>query len=210
MKVGILGSGEVGKSLAKAFKNEGHDVMIATREPESDKGKALNNELGVKVGGFPEVAQFGELEVLCTKGDGTEDAVKQAGPENLAGKVVIDTTNPLDFSDGTPRLFVGHDDSLAERAQKLAPDAKFVKAFNLVNAADMYKPKFSIPPTMFICGNDTEAKSQVTEIVKIFGWDDVIDMGDITAARYLEPMVVIWAKYFQSSGSPHHTFKLVR
>jgi predicted dinucleotide-binding enzyme len=206
MKVGILGSGDVGKALARGFIAEGHTVTIATRDPDSQKAIELAEELGAVVGDFQTTAQFGELIVLCTAWSGTESALKLAGATNVAGKIVIDATNPLQNG---PNLAIGHTDSGGEQIQRWLPDSLVVKAFNSVNNKLMYRPVLNNgPPTMFICGNNKPAKQKVSEILVGFGWE-VTDIGDITGARELEPLCVLWVKYGQVTGGWSHAFKML-
>lgn len=209
MKVGILGSGDVGRALALAFKSEGHEVMIATRDVESKKAAELS-ELGLKVGSFADTAKFAELAVLCTLWTGVESAVQLIGPDNLAQKVVIDVTNPLDMSSGMPpSLLIGRDDSAGEQVQRWLPKAKVVKAFNTVGNAHMYKPNFTEgKPTMFYCGNDAGAKEVVKTILLSFGWQ-ACDIGDITGSRELEPMCILWVKIGLQSGNWNNAFHLM-
>ncbi len=209
MKVGILGSGEVGRALALAFKSEGHEVMIATRDPKSPKASELA-ELGVAVGDFASTAKFAELAVLCTLWTGVESAIKLVKPENLEQKVVIDVTNPLDTSSGMPpSLLIGRDDSAGEQVQRWLPQAKVVKAFNTVGNTHMYKPDFADGlPTMFYCGNDTGAKEVVKTIILSFGWQ-ACDVGDITGSRELEPMCILWVKIGMQSDNWNNAFKLL-
>lgn len=213
MKIGILGTGEVGQTLGVGFVNLGHEVKMGSRDPNQEKVKACLKKAGAKAsaGTFAEAAAFGELAVLCTIWSGTENAIRLAGPHNLAGKVVIDTTNPLDFSAGVPpKLAVGHTDSAGEQVQRWLPDSRVVKAFNIVGSPHMVKPEFpGGPPDMFICGNDDQAKEAVTDLLKAFGWS-VIDMGGIEGARYLEPLAMVWIRHFFRVNSVNHAFKLLR
>ncbi|MEA2572006.1 MAG: 8-hydroxy-5-deazaflavin:NADPH oxidoreductase [Acidobacteriota bacterium] len=208
--VGILGSGDVGKSLARGFAGLGHDVKIGSRTPEK-----LNDfvaEMGgrVSAGTFAETAKFGDLIALATHGVATEEAIGLAGTENFNGKVVIDATNPLDFSTGKPQLSVGHTDSLGEQVQRLIPSARVVKAFNTVGNAYFVNPDFpNGPPDMFICGNDDDAKKIVSQICEHFGWG-VVDLGGIEGSRQLEPMCMVWVLYGIRNGSWNHAFKLLR
>ncbi len=210
MKVGILGSGDVGKSFARAFSTLGHDVKIGSRSPE--KLNDFVGEAGERVTSstFEETARFGDLVVLATLGVGTEDALRLADPSNFKGKVVIDATNPLDFSPGgPPKLAVGHQDSLGERVQRWLPSARVVKAFNTVGNPHFYKPQFpGGPPDMFLCGNDAEGKKIVSQICREFGWG-VIDIGGIEGSRYLEPMCMTWVLHGILSGSWNHAFKML-
>ncbi len=207
MKVGVLGSGDVGKVLAAGFKSFGHDVKIGSREPE--KLAAWSKEKNVPNVTFQEAAKFADVVVLATLGRGTENAIRLAGPKNFAGKVVIDATNPLDFSTGMPQLYVGHTDSLGEQVQRWVPNARVVKAFNTVGNAHMIRPQFpGGPPDMFIAGNDAEAKRTVAEICEQFGWG-VIDIGGIEGARHLEPMCMVWVLHGFLTKSWNHAFKML-
>jgi predicted dinucleotide-binding enzyme len=214
MKIGILGSGDVGKALGAGFAVLGHDVMIGTREPSAEKVRAWLTKIGPKgsAGSFSEAAAFAEVAVVATLWDGTENALRLAGPQNLAGKVVIDTTNPLDFSGGPPpKLSVGHTDSAGERVQRWLPNARVVKAFNIVGNQHMFRPDFpGGPPDMFICGNDAAAKKTVAGVCTAFGWPEPIDLGGIEAARYLESLAMTWILAYFATRSGNHAFKLLR
>lgn len=213
MKIGILGTGDVGQALGIGFANLGHEVKMGSRDPNQEKVKAWVNKAGSKAsaGTFAEAAAYGELAVLCTIWTGAENAIRLAGPDHLAGKVVIDTTNPLDFSAGIPpKLSVGHTDSAGERVQRWLPNSRVVKAFNIVGSAHMFKPEFpGGPPDMFICGDDDQAKVTVTDLLQAFGWS-VIDIGGIECARYLEPLAMVWIRHFFRVNSVNHAFKLLR
>lgn len=206
MQVGILGTGLVAQALARGFRGTGHDVRIGTRDPGGDKARSLGAVT------FADAARFGELAVLATLWSGTENVIRLAGPDNFAGKVVIDTTNPLDSSHGPPpRLAVGFDDSAGEQVQRWLPQARVVKAFNIVGNAFMVQPQFpGGPPDMFICGNDAAAKQTVTDICRSFGWPGALDLGGIEMARYLEPLAMVWIVYGFGTGSWNHAFKLLR
>ncbi|MBL8251923.1 MAG: NAD(P)-binding domain-containing protein [Candidatus Competibacter sp.] len=213
MKIGILGTGNVGQALGSGFAALGHDVKMGSRDPHQEKVKDWVKQAGPKAsaGTFAEAAAFSELAVLCTLWGGAENAIRLAGPDNLAGKIVIDTINPLDFSGGIPpKLAIGHTDSAGEHVQRWLPDAKVVKAFNIVGSAHMFKPDFPDgPPDMFICGDDNRAKGAVTDLLKTFGWS-VVDIGGIDCARYLEPMAMVWIRHFFRVNSVNHAFKLLR
>ena len=213
MKIGILGTGDVGQALGIGFANLGHEVKMGSRDPNQEKVKAWVNKAGAKAsaGTFAEAAAYGELAVLCTIWTGAENAIRLAGPDHLAGKVVIDTTNPLDFSAGIPpKLSVGHTDSAGEHIQRWLPNSRVVKAFNIVGSAHMFKPEFpGGPPDMFICGDDDQAKVTVTDLLQAFGWS-VIDIGGIECARYLEPLAMVWIRHFFRVNSVNHAFKLLR
>ena len=210
MKVGILGSGVVAQALGRGFASRGHDVKLGTRDPE--KLKAWAEQVGgkVSVGSFADASRFGELIVLATLWTGTENAIRIAGAEAFAGKVVIDTTNPLDFSVMPPRLSIGHTDSAGESIQRWLPNARVVKAFNTVGNAHMVDPHFpGGPPDMPICGDDATAKQTVTAILESFGWS-VVDVGGMEAARYVEPLAMVWILYYFQRKSGDHAFKLLR
>jgi predicted dinucleotide-binding enzyme len=205
MKVGMLGSGDVGRRLGDGLIELGHMVKIGTRDPNKaevvqwvsnhggeGEGKALS-------GTFAEAASFGEMIVIATSWDGISNVIKMADPRNFAGKVVIDVTNPLDFSKGMPpRLAVGHTDSAGEIVQRLLSESKVVKAFNIVGNPHMVHPNFPQggSPTMFICGNDENAKKTITDnILTPFGWE-TIDIGGIEESRLLEPLALLWISLF--------------
>jgi 8-hydroxy-5-deazaflavin:NADPH oxidoreductase len=213
MNVGIIGSGPVGQSLAKAFRNEGHFVMLGTRDVAKPGVVKFHQETQIPVGTFEQAAKHAELIVLATKGTATEEAMRSAGLQNFHEKIVIDTTNPI--SDAPPTNGVIHyfttlDDSLMERLQKLVPEARFVKAFNIVGNSFMYKPYFDGGrPTMFICGNDTHAKKTVTQILDSFGWE-IEDMGKVEAARAIEPLAMLWCIPGFLRNRWSHAFKLLK
>ena len=213
MRVGILGTGDVGRALGKGFVALGHDVKIGSREAKNEKALAWASELGAKasVGTFADAAAFGDLVVLATLGVANESALKMAGPEKLRGKVVIDTTNPLDFSAGMPpKLAVSGNDSGGERVQRLLPDAHVVKAFNTVGNAFMFRPSFAGgPPDMFFCGNNDDAKQKVVAILRDFGWG-IVDVGGIESSRYLEAMCLAWVLSAIQTNSWNQAFKLLK
>ncbi|HYV53615.1 MAG TPA: NAD(P)-binding domain-containing protein [Chitinophagaceae bacterium] len=214
MKVGILGSAAVGQALGKAFLAEGNEVMIGTRDVSKDSlVKWQKGNPTAKLGSFADTAKFGELIVLAVSGDVTEKVIELAGKENFSNKVVIDTTNPIAKAppeNGVLKYFTSLDRSLMEDLQKLLPDAKFVKAFNSVGNAVMYKPKFSgTKPTMFICGNDESAKKTVIDILKSFG-HETEDMGKAEAARAIEPLCMLWCIPGFLRNQWTHAFKLLK
>ncbi len=206
-----MGSGEVGLRLAEGFVATGHTVKVGSRNPDKIAQWATRHEGKVSTGSFSDAASFGEIVVLATLWDGTPSAIEMAGKRNFSGKVVVDVTNPLDFSKGMPpRLAVGNNDSGGETMQRMLPDARVVKAFNIVGNAHMFKPDFpGGPPTMFICGNDEGAKKTVEEILDSFGWENV-DIGGIDGARLLEPLAMLWIMHYFKTGSGNHAFKLLR
>jgi 8-hydroxy-5-deazaflavin:NADPH oxidoreductase len=212
MKIGILGTGVVGQSLGLGFAGRGHDVMMGSRDPGADKVREWVAQAGERAsaGTFAEAAAFAELAVLATSWSGTENALRLAGAENLDGKVVIDVTNPLDFSAGAPRLALGFSDSGGEQVQRWLPGAKVVKCFNIVTAGAMVDPDYPCgPPTMFLCGNDEGARHQVAGICSDFGWE-VVDIRGLEGARLLEPLAMLWIIHGFQTGQWTHAFKLLR
>lgn len=213
MKIGIIGSGQVGQTLAKAFLNEGHEVTLGTRNTAKEEVVKFKNEnASVQVATFDETAKFGELLVVATVGSAAEEAIKLAGAENFSNKIVIDTTNPISKEapvNGVLKFFTDLNESLMERMQKLIPEANLVKAFNSVGSPLMYKPQLKDKPTMFICGNDDKAKQTVSKILEAFGWD-VADMGKAEAARAIEPLCILWCIPGFINNSWMHAFKLLK
>ena len=212
MKVGIIGSGAVGQTLARAFKNEGYEVILGTRDPLKEDVVKFNTETKIDVGTFNEAAAFGDLLVLCVKGDAAEAALQLAGEKNIEGKIIIDTTNPIGNKppvNGVLYSFTDLNNSLMEKLQSIFAKGKFVKCFNSVGNTLMYKPKLASTPTMFICGNDDEAKKQVTDILTAFGWETA-DMGRVEAARAIEPLCVLWCIDGFLKNDWTHAFKLLK
>ena len=211
MKIGIIGSGEVAKSLAAGFMKHGHEAMVGTRDPAKLTSWAQGNA-GAKVGSFAEAARYGEAVVLAVKGTAALDALKLAGAESLAGKTVMDTTNPIAPEppvNGVLRYFTGPNESLMERLQAAYPLANFVKVFNSVGNARMVNPEYPDgKPTMFICGNNTGAKEITTKILDQFGWD-TLDLGKVEAARAIEPLCILWCIPGFLSNEWTHAFKVL-
>ncbi len=213
MKVGVLGSGDVGKRLAGAFISEGHEVRLGTREPGKPAVQDWVEAQGSKAGAatFEETARFADLVVVALHGKATVEVVRSL-VDSLAGKTVIDATNPLSFEEEgePPVLFVSGTDSLGEQVQRAAPEARVVKAFNIIGNPDMYQPDLAGgPPTMFFCGNDAVAKKQVAGILSDFGHEPA-DIGGIEASRYLEAMTMVWVRYGIMSGAWRHGFKMLK
>lgn len=212
-RIGVVGSGVVGKVLANGFLAHGHEVMIGTNSPEKVAGLKEATHGKARVGSFAEAAQFGEIVVLATKGTAAVAAVTLAGLENLKGKTVIDSTNPIADAppeNGVLRYFTTLEHSLMERLQALAPDARFVKAFSCVGNAFMVNPDLpGGPPTMFICGNDAAAKERVTRILEEFGFG-VEDCGGVEGARAIEPLCILWCIPGFLNRGWAHAFKLLR
>lgn len=213
MKVGILGSGEVGRALADGFVSRGHEVKLGAREAANEKttGWAARHGKTASAGTFRDAAAFGEIVVVATLWSGTESALRLAGIESFEGKVVLDVTNPLVFEPNQPpRLALGQTDSGGEQVQRWLPGARVVKVFNTVGNAHMVDPKFpGGPPDMFLCGNDGTARKTAADICRSFGWN-VVDLGGLDGARLLEPMCILWVKIGILSGSFNHAFKLLR
>jgi predicted dinucleotide-binding enzyme len=213
MRIGVIGSGEVGQALARGLKTHGYETRIASRSPE--KLAAFSKSSGIQSGTFAEVAAWAEGVVLAVKGDGAEAAIREAGAANLSGKLVIDTTNPIAHEppeDGVLKYFTSPNTSLMERLQTACPDAKFVKAFNSVGSALMVNPAFpgGAKPTMFYCGNDAGAKAIVATILERFGWD-AADMGTAKSARAIEPLCQLWCiPGFRDNAWATHAFALLR
>ena len=212
MKVGILGSGDVGKTLALGFVKHGHSVALGTKDPAKAKDWAAQNRK-VQVGTFADAAKFGEVVVLVVKGTVTTEALRAAGAANLSGKVVIDVTNPIADAppvNGVVKFFTNLDEALMERSQREFPQARFVKAFNSVGKDLMINPQFKGgKPTMFICGNDEAAKQTVRGILDQFGWESA-DMGKAEAARAIEPLCMLWLIPGFLRNEWSHAFKLLR
>jgi len=210
-KIGILGSGDVAQALGRGLVALGHEVKLGAREATNEKTNAWAKERGARAsaGTFADAAAFGDIVFLCTLWSGTKNALDLAGP-SFDGKVVVDVTNPLDFSTGAPRLAIGLTDSGGEQVQRWLPTAKVVKAFNTVGHAHMVNPDFpSGPPDMFLCGDDEAAKATVSGICKKLGWG-VVDAGGIDASRLTEPMCILWVAYGMRTQSFNHAFKLLR
>jgi len=214
MKIGILGSGHVGRVLGTAFIKEGHQTMLGTRNVMKEEVLKWKKENPTGLAGsFAETAAWGELLLLAMEGSVAEKVIGLAGPSNFSGKIVIDATNPiakLPPTNGVLHYFTTLEDSLMERLQRLLPQAKLVKAFNSVGNAIMYKPHFAGgQPTMFICGNDEAAKKTVTEILTSFGWETE-DFGKVEAARAIEPLCILWCIPGMLRNQWSHAFKLLK
>jgi predicted dinucleotide-binding enzyme len=211
MKIGVLGSGDVAKTLAGGFIKHGHQVVLGTRDTSKLKD-FLAQHPGGQAGSFAEAAKFGEVVVLAVKGSVALDALNAAGAANLAKKPVIDATNPIADAppaNGVLKFFTDLDQSLMERLQAAFPEAHFVKAFNSVGNAMMVNPQFKGgKPTMFICGNDDKAKATVRGIIDQFGWETA-DMGKAEAARAIEPLCMLWCIPCFIRIDWTHAFKLL-
>lgn len=227
MQIGIFGTGIVGRNLASALVARGHAVMIGTRDPGATRARDTANAFdkttfrewqaanpAVKLGTFAEAARFGEVLVNATSGSGALPAVEAAGADALGEKILLDVANPLDFSKGfPPSLTVCNTDSLGEQIQRAFPRLRVVKALNTTNTMVMVNPAGvgGGDHTMFVCGNDAEARANVTRwLGEWFGWRDVIDLGDITNARGTEMLLPIWVRLMGALGTPKFNFKIVR
>lgn len=200
MRIGILGSGAVGQALARGLTRHGHEVRIGTRKDAVDD---------LPVASPAEVAANADVVFLAVLGTAAVK-VAQGVRAELRGKVLVDTTNPLDFSSGGPGLFVGHTDSLGERVQRAVPETRVVKAYNTVGNALMVDPELpGGPPSMFIGGNSDDAKATVTALLQDTGWD-VVDLGGIEASRWLEPLCIAWVLHGARTGTWNHAFRLLR
>lgn len=209
-KIGVIGSGTVGQTLASGFKTHGYDVRIGSRTPA--KLDQFSKSAGIPNGTFADVAGWADAVVLAVHGNAAEEAIRTAGESHLRGKIVIDTTNPIADAppvDGVLQYFTGPNDSLMERLQKVCPQAKFVKAFNCVGAPRMVDPSFvGGKPTMFYCGNDADAKAWVAKVLDQFGWETA-DMGSALAARAIEPLAQLWCIPGFKQNSWTHAFKVL-
>lgn len=213
MKIGILGSGDVAKSLGKGLTALGHQVMIGSRHPDKAELKEWQESVGKRAstGSTTDAAKFGDLLIVAVNWAGIEDALHHARPE-AAGKVVIDLTNPLEFvGTSEPALAVGHDMSGGEIVQQLLPDSNVVKTLNIINHAHMAQPQyFEGTPAMFLCGNNPSAKESVGVVLKALGWHDVTDLGDITKSRLLEPLCLLWVTYGMAHNTWDHAFAILK
>ena len=226
MRLGILGTGTVGKTIAARLAGLEHDVMVGTRNPEETASRTEPDPYGnppfsawqeehpeVKLGTFAQAAAHGEMIVNATAGAVSLEALEQAGEDNLSGKVLIDISNPLDFSKGMPpTLSVVNTDSLGEQIQRRFPEAKVVKTLHTMNAYLMVDPAqlAGADHSVFVSGEDPEAKAAVTDLLRSFGWTDIIDLGDITTARGTEMMLPVWLRLFGALQKPVFNFKIVR
>lgn len=226
MRVAVLGTGPVGQAVAGKLAELGHEVTVGTRSVETAMARTEPDAFGnppfpawveqhpeVGVATLADAVAAGELVVNATNGAGSIAALEAAEEQHLAGKVLIDIANPLDFSAGMPpSLLVSNTDSLAEQIQRRLPDTRVVKALNTINAYVMVDPKQLAggDHTVFVSGNDPAAKVQVTELLQSFGWTDVIDLGDITTARGTEMYLPLWARIWAATQNPMFNIKVVR
>ncbi len=211
-KIGIIGSGIVAQTLGTGFLKHGYEVMLGSRHAKNLAEWLEFDTYGGKTGSLSETAAFGELIVLATRGSAAKEALGLAGVENLNDKTVIDATNPIQNEppdNGVLKYYTSLNESQMEMLQKEFPKAKFVKAFNSVGAPHMVNPSFESKPTMFTCGNDEDAKSEVNEILDKFGWE-VEDMGMVEAARAIEPLCILWCIPGLLNNKWSHAFKLLK
>jgi predicted dinucleotide-binding enzyme len=216
MNIGILGTGMVGEALGTKLTSHGHKVKMGSRSATNEKAAAWvkKNGLNASQGTFSDAAKFGEIVINCTKGEIALEALKIAGEDNLKSKVLIDVSNPLDFSKGMPpTLTVCNTDSVGEQIQKKFPAVKVVKTFNTMNYLIMVNPRsLSGSHTIFICGNDAGAKDKVHQLLKSFGWkeDEILDLGDISASRGCEMVLPLWLRIMGTLKSGAFNFNIVR
>jgi len=225
MKAAVFGTGTVGRTIATRLAELGHTVTIGTRDPDTTLSRTAADAMGtpplaawaadnpgIEVARFADAAAGAEMIVNATNGSASLDALAQAGAENLDGKVLLDIANPLDFSKGMPpTLLVKDTDSLGEQIQRAFPAARVVKSLNTLTAElQAYPAQLPESGTVFVSGNDADAKATVTELLKDFGHQDVIDLGDISTARGAEMLLPIWLRLYSAFGTPAFNFKIVR
>lgn len=214
MKIGVLGTGVVGKAISTRLVALGHEVTMGSRSAGSEKALewVRATGAGASQGSFADAAKFGQLVFNCTNGAASLDALAAAGAENLEGKVIVDVSNPLDFSKGMPpTLFVFGDDSLGERIQRAFPKSRVVKTLNTVNCDVMVDPaRLSGEHDVFVSGNDPAAKAEVTELLASFGWKSIVDLGDISTARGTEAYLLFWLRAWGALKTASFNVKLVR
>lgn len=215
-RIAVLGTGNVGRTLASKLVEVGHEVTMGSRTGGNENAVAWASQAGERAseGSFADAAAFAdEVVINATAGSASLDALAQAGAENLAGKILWDIANPLDFSDGAMRLTVANEDSLAEQIQRAHPDARVVKALNTVNANLMVDPaSLGEETNLFVCGDDHGAKARVIEILETFGWlsGDILDLGELAAARGMEAYLLLWVRMWQALGSASFNIRIVR
>ena len=213
MKFGVLGTGMVGLAISNRLAELGHEVMIGTREPAKSGDKLKSKNEAVRVGTFAESATFGQILFNATNGAGALEALNMAGESNLNGKVLVDISEPLDFSNGMPpALFVSNTDSLGEQIQRAFPQVKVVKTLNTITANVMVYPQHVANGDhhVFVSGNDAQAKEQVVDILKSFGWIHILDLGDITTARATEMYIAIWLRLWGTLGTGMFNIKVMK
>ena len=215
-KIGILGTGVVGTTIGTKLIWLDYEVMIGSRTASNEKSLSWVDKNGssASAGTFEEAADFGEIIFNCTRGDAALEIFKQAGLNKFDNKTVIDISNPLDFSKGMPPTLIPeyvNTNSLAEEIQKLLPEANVVKTLNIVNCDVMVDPGLSNgEPTMFICGNNNDAKEEAKIFLYQFGWQDILDLGDIKNARAMEMILPLWVRTYGVTGNAHFAFRVMR
>ena len=226
MKIAVLGTGTVGRTVAAKLSDLGHDVVVGTRDPQATRARSEPDAMGnppfpvwhtehpaVRLASFAEAAGQADLVINATGGTGSLDALTQAGAANLTGKILLDISNPLDFSRGfPPSLFVKDTDSLAEQIQRAFPDARVVKSLNTMTAALMVDPARVAggDHSTFVSGNDEDAKREVVALLGSLGHTDVIDLGDLSTARGAEMLMPVWLRLMGALGTPFFNFKIIR
>ena len=225
MDIAVLGTGVVGRSLAGRLHQLGHLTTVGTRDVQATLDRSEPDAMGnppfatwhqenpgVRLTDFEDAARQAELVVLASSGAAALDVLARAGAEQLAGKVLLDISNPLDFSRGfPPSLFVADTDSLAEQIQRAYPQARVVKSLNTMTASLMVEPgRLGTSSSVFVSGNDTEAKAAVTALLESFGHDDVIDLGDLSTARGAEMLLPLWLRLMGALGTASFNVKVVR
>jgi len=202
MKIGVLGTGAAGQTVAEKLIALGHDVMMGARSADNEKVLGFAQRTGGRAGTFADASAHGEMVINCTRGD-TSLAMLSGLAAELRGKVLIDVANPLDFSQGfPPHLTVSNTDSLAEQIQRALPETFVVKSLNTVNAAVMIEPsRVPGPHTVFVSGNDQKAKGKVMDFLRSLGWQSIIDLGDITSARAAEQLLPLWVRLYSALGN---------
>lgn len=212
--IAILGTGMVGDALGTKLVSLGYNVRMGSRSASNEKATdwALKNDDLASNGTFADAAAFGEIIFNCTSGQVSLEALQLAGRENLQGKILVDVANPLDFSKGMPpSLTVCNTDSLGEVIQRQFTDVKVVKTFNTMNCQLMTNPgALKDPGNVFICGNDAGAKSEIESLIRSFGWEKIIDLGDISAARGMEQILTVWVRLMSQLGTPMFNFSIVQ
>jgi hypothetical protein len=212
-RIGVLGTGMVGKAIASKLVELGYEVKMGSRTSTNENAIQWAGRSGPKAshGTFAEAAAHGEVVFLCVKGDAAVDTIGLANRENLEGKTVVDVTNPLDFSGMPPTLFVCNTSSLGERLQVALPASRVVKTLNMVTSDVQVDPRRAGGDvTMFVAGNHPPGKEEASALLRQFGWQDIIDLGDITAARGMEMLLPVWLRMFGIFGNGHFGFKVVR
>lgn len=215
-KIGVLGTGMVGQAIASRLVGKGYEVCMGSRSAENEKAVAFAEKYGVLAsnGTFADAARFADEIVLnCTNGHASVTALQLAGAESLKGKIIIDVANPLDFTHGMPpKLLFCNEDSLGEQIQQHFPESKVVKSLNTMNCEIMLHPE-GIPGdhNVFVCGNDEDARGKVSSLLQEFGWkeENIVDLGDITAARGTEMILPLWLRLFSKIGTVEFNFHIV-